>query len=93
MGFWLLITSMKPDVCDWDEWKTGFRREGMYGAAAGWLQKVTQSTTFAIGSGYILTFIGFEAAQGSDQAESTIFWMRIRPPPPHGNGSLLMEYG
>ena len=92
MGFWLLITSMKPDVCDWDEWKTGFRREGMYGAAAGWLQKVTQSTTFAIGSGYILTFIGFEAAQGSDQAESTIFWMRIRPPP-HGNGSPLMEYG
>ena len=62
MGFWLLITSMKADMCDWDEWKTGFRREGMYGAAAGWFQKVT------FGSGYILTFIGFEAAQGGGQA-------------------------
>ena len=49
MGLWLLITSMKADVCDWDEWKTGFRREGMYGAAAGWFQKVT------FDSGYILT--------------------------------------
>ena len=49
MGFWLLITSMKADVCDWDEWKTGFRREGMYGAAAGWFQKGT------FDSGYILT--------------------------------------
>tara|TARA_B100001146_G_C15750880_1_gene251646 strand:+ start:137 stop:433 length:297 start_codon:yes stop_codon:yes gene_type:complete len=88
MGFWLLITSMKADMGDWDEWKTGCRREGMYGAAAGWFQKVT----FAFGSRYILTFIGFEAAQGGSQAEATIFWMRIRPPP-HGNGSPLMEYG
>ena len=49
MGFWLIITSMKADICDWDEWKTGFRREGMYGAATGYFQKVTQSVTFAFG--------------------------------------------
>ena len=67
MGFWLIITSMKADICDWDEWKTGFRREGMYGAATGWFQKVTQATTFALGQGYILAIIGFDATKGVAQ--------------------------
>ncbi len=35
MGFWLLITSMKADVCDWDEWKTGFRRQAITAAGTG----------------------------------------------------------
>lgn len=77
MGFWLLITSMKADVCDWDEWKTGFRREGMYGAATGYFQKVTQSVTFALGSGYVLSMIGFNAALGPNQDPGVILWMRI----------------
>jgi GPH family glycoside/pentoside/hexuronide:cation symporter len=77
MGFWLLITSMKADVCDWDEWKTGFRREGMYGAATGWFQKVTQSVTFALGSGYVLSMIGFDAAKGVMQDPGVVLWMRI----------------
>ena len=77
MGFGLLITSMKADVCDWDEWKTGFRREGMYGAATGYFQKVTQATTFAMGSGYVLTMIGFDAAKGAMQDDGVILWMRI----------------
>jgi len=77
MGFWLLITSMKADVCDWDEWKTGLRREGMYGAATGWFQKVTQSLTFAFGSGYVLSIIGFDAAKGALQDPGVVLWMRI----------------
>ena len=77
MGFWLIITSMKADICDWDEWKTGFRREGMYGAATGWFQKVTQATTFALGQGYILAIIGFDATKGVAQDPGVMFWMRF----------------
>ena len=77
MGFWLIITSMKADICDWDEWKTGFRREGMYGAATGWFQKMTQATTFALGQGYILAIIGFDATKGVAQDPGVMFWMRF----------------
>jgi hypothetical protein len=34
----------------------------MYGAATGYYQIVTQATTFAMGSGYVLSMIGFDAA-------------------------------
>ncbi len=76
MGFWLFVTSMKADICDWDEWKTGLRREGMYGAATGWFQKMTQAITFG-GAGYMLAWIGFDAALKEAQPESAIFWMRL----------------
>jgi glycoside/pentoside/hexuronide:cation symporter, GPH family len=76
MGFWLFITSMKADICDWDEWKTGLRREGMYGAATGWFQKITQAITFS-GASFILGFIGFNAALEGAQPESALFWMRL----------------
>jgi GPH family glycoside/pentoside/hexuronide:cation symporter len=76
MGFWLFVTSMKADICDWDEWKTGLRREGMYGAATGWFQKMAQAVTFG-GAGYILVWIGFDAALEGAQSESTIIWLRL----------------
>ncbi|MCZ6675422.1 MAG: MFS transporter [Verrucomicrobia bacterium] len=76
MGFWLFITSMKADICDWDEWKTGLRREGMYGAASGWFQKMTQAITFG-GASYLLVWIGFDAVLEGDQTESTLTWMRL----------------
>jgi len=75
MGFWLFVTSMKADICDWDEWKTGLRREGMYGAATGWFQKMSQAATFG-GASFILTWIGFEVALGGNQSESTFLWLR-----------------
>mgnify|MGYP003112594583 CR=1 FL=1 len=76
MGFWLFITSMKADICDWDEWKTGYRREGMFGAASGWFQKMTQALTFS-GSLFLLDFIGFDPALKGDQGDGTILWMRL----------------
>lgn len=76
MGFWLFVTSMKADICDWDEWKTGLRREGMYGASTGWFQKMSQAVTFG-GASFILSLIAFDAALAGNQTESTIFWMRF----------------
>lgn len=77
IGFWMLLFSMRADVCDWDEWKTGYRREGMYAATSGWFQKLTQALTFGVAAGAILSAIGFDAAKGVDQAENTIFALRI----------------
>jgi GPH family glycoside/pentoside/hexuronide:cation symporter len=76
MGFWLFITSMKADICDWDEWKTGFRREGMFGAASGWFQKMTHAITFS-GPLFLLSFIGFDPELKGEQPDSAIFWMRL----------------
>ncbi len=75
-GFWLFVTSMKADICDWDEWKYGLRREGMYGAATGWFQKMTQAFTFG-GAGIMLAFIGYDENLGADQTPESIFWMRL----------------
>jgi glycoside/pentoside/hexuronide:cation symporter, GPH family len=75
MGFWLFVTSMKADICDWDEWKTGLRREGMYGASTGWFQKMSQAVTFG-GASMVLSWIGFDVFLGGNQAESTILWLR-----------------
>ena len=77
MGFWLLITSMKADICDCDEWKTGMRREGMFSAVSGWFQKFSQAISFGVASGLILDLIGFQAERAAEQSEATLFWMRI----------------
>lgn len=76
MGFWLFVTSMKADICDWDEWKTGLRREGMYGASTGWFQKMSQAVTFG-GASMVLTWIGFDIALAGNQSENTILWLRL----------------
>ena len=49
----------------------------MYGAATGWFQKVTQAITFALGQGYILAIIGFDASKGVAQDPGVMFWMRF----------------
>lgn len=77
IGFWMLLFSMRADVCDWDEWKTGYRREGMYAAASGWFQKLTQALTFGVAAGGILSVIGFDAAKGAAQEESTLLALRL----------------
>ena len=77
IGFWMLLFSMRADVCDWDEWKTGYRREGMYAATSGWFQKLTQALTFGVAVGYLLSFIGFDAAAGPSQGEDTMLALRI----------------
>jgi len=74
-GFWILINSMKADVCDEDELVTGLRREGTYGAVATWIQKLGMSLSFLL-SASILELAGFDIALGGEQTQSTIDFMR-----------------
>ncbi|MGE4488822.1 MAG: MFS transporter [Kiritimatiellales bacterium] len=74
-GFWILVNSMKADVPDDDELRTGLRREGMFGAMATWIQKFAMAFSFIL-TGIILDVTGFHA-DAESQADSTVFGMRL----------------
>lgn len=74
-GLWIIAPSMIADVCDWDEWKNGLRREGAFGAAYGWFTKLGSSASILI-SGSVLVLTGFNADLGAGQAPGTILGMR-----------------
>ncbi len=81
-GFWLLIASIKADICDYDELKTGLRREGAIGSVSAWISKLSTSAT-AVFAGIILTITGYQAESGADQAAGVIdamrWWFYIAP--------------
>lgn len=76
LGFWVLVNSMKADVCDWDELNSGHRREGAYSAMGSLIQKGAMSLNLLL-SGVLLSAIGFDAALQGRQTERTILLMRL----------------
>lgn len=76
LGFWMLVNSMKGDVCDHDEVSSGRRREGMFGALGNLLAKLSGSTVYFL-AGLILQAIGFSAALHGAQNPETMLWMRV----------------
>ena len=75
-ALFVLMGSMIADVCDFDELRTGQRREGMYGAVFWWVVKLGMALALAL-SGYALNFTGFDVALGGGQSEQTLFLMRV----------------
>ena len=75
-GFWVLVNAMKADMCDWDELKTGLRREGMFAAVSAWLQKLAAAMTFSF-AGFVLVWTGFEQAKGGAQSPDTLLHIRL----------------
>jgi len=78
---WVLIGSFCADICDYDESKTGKRREGMFSAVIGFLMKLSIALVTAITS-WILVLLGI---QGKDPQLSfdqmfTIRWFYILVP-------------
>ncbi|VGO23490.1 MFS transporter [Pontiella sulfatireligans] len=53
VGFWVLVLSMRADVCDWDEHQTGKRNEGLIAASMNWVNKMA-ITMAVIVSGLLL---------------------------------------
>lgn len=74
-GFWLLIASIKADICDDDELNTGLRREGSIGSISAWISKLSSSGT-AILAGFVLAVTGYHAADGAAQAPGVVEKMR-----------------
>ncbi len=75
-GLWILAPAMVADVCDYDEARSGKRREGMFGAAYGWFTKLGSSLALMI-SGFVLVWTGFDVELGAAQAPASIFAMRL----------------
>jgi glycoside/pentoside/hexuronide:cation symporter, GPH family len=71
-----LMPSMIADVVDADELNTHERREGMYGSIFWWVVKLGMAAALATG-GFLLNATGFDVALGGDQAERTIYLMRL----------------
>jgi GPH family glycoside/pentoside/hexuronide:cation symporter len=74
-SFQILYGSFIGDICDADEVRSGTRREGMYGAAATFLNKLVYASQGAL-SGLVLKWTGFSAAVSS-QSVTTITHMRL----------------
>lgn len=74
--FWMLIASVRADICDHDELQTGTRSEGMFSAVHTWAMKASYSIVFA-SSGFILVWTGFNQELGGSQSENTFFFMRL----------------
>jgi glycoside/pentoside/hexuronide:cation symporter, GPH family len=74
-GLWIVAPSMIADICDWDEWKSGLRREGAFGAAYGWFTKIGSTLSLMV-SGLVLVLTGFNADLGANQTPGTILGMR-----------------
>ena len=75
IGFWILINSMKADVCDWDELSSAQRREGAYGAIGNLVQKGGFSLVYVV-AGTILHLVGFDSTLRGSQSPETILWLR-----------------
>lgn len=71
----VMTGSMMADICDYDELVNGQRREGLFSAVWGWLNK----TAYSIGtmvSGFLLVAVGYDVDLGAEQGEQTFFLMR-----------------
>ena len=56
IGFWILVVSMRADVCDYDEYVSGKRREGLIAAAGNWVNKLSISFALIFG-GFVLEHV------------------------------------
>jgi len=72
----MLCHAMIADICDLDEWRSGMRREGLFGAIYAWVFKTGIALSFAL-SGYLLVVIGFDRDLGGNQGTETLLWMKI----------------
>ncbi len=75
-GLFTLVPAMMPDVVDFDELRSGERREGMFGAIFWWVVKLGQSIAIASG-GFLLNATGFDVALEGAQSARTLFLMRV----------------
>jgi len=74
-SMFVLTSSLLADVCDYDEFLTGCRREATYTSVSGWCVKLGVTGALVL-SGWILVATGFNKALGGDQSPGTLLWMR-----------------
>ena len=71
----IIVNSMLADVCDYDELKSGHRREAFYGAVFVTTDKVAMAVTLLL-QGFLLSYSGFDAKLDVQASETLSTWMR-----------------
>lgn len=74
-GLLILMNSMLGDIADYDELRTGLRREALFVSLMNWCDKAGNSLGTLV-SGVLLVAIGFEAGAGA-QTPATLLWMKL----------------
>ena len=90
----MITNSMIADVCDYDEWRTGLRREGFYGAMYTSFEKIAWSTSTAF-QGILLAASGFHAGLTLQYADTVHYWIMalvITQPAGFLAGILLVSF-
>ena len=75
-GLWLMLPSMQVDVVDYDEVKTGERREGSFASIYSWVLKLSFMAGFLV-SGPLLEVTGFKIHLEANQPEYVFTNMRV----------------
>ena len=81
-GLWTVVPSMKADIVDDDELRTGERREGSFESVFSWVLKLG-GTIFMGLSGFLVVLVGFDISLKADQAEGVfrrIIWLMASIP-------------
>ncbi|MBK1880035.1 MFS transporter [Pelagicoccus mobilis] len=76
-GFWILIISMKADVCDWDEYVFGRRREGVISATSNWFNKLFMAIALYLGTLILVDLVGYQEDLGAAQPEGVLENMKL----------------
>ncbi|MFH1195569.1 MAG: MFS transporter [bacterium] len=87
---WVLNGSFSADICDYDELKSGCRREGMYSAVFGFLSKLAIALVSTVSS-WVLVRLGFEGENILPTADQlfTLRWFYIVVPVAAMIGAIL----
>ena len=70
-GLFVLVPSMISDVVDYDEVRTGTRREGMFGASFSWVLKLALAIALLV-NGFIVEGLGISDELGVNQPEGSM---------------------
>ncbi len=65
-GFWILVMSLRADVCDWDEYVSGSRNEGMIAAITNWVNKIAITIAMLLGGLMLDHVIKFDTFLGDE---------------------------
>ncbi len=74
-AIWMLHSAIGADIVDYDELHTGQRREGGFASFGSWILKFGNALGQGA-TGFILAYVGFDAAKTAQSAE-TIFGIRF----------------
>ncbi|MCS6243851.1 MAG: MFS transporter [Opitutus sp.] len=75
-GIWMIIPSINGDVVDFDETRTGERREGAFASIFSWIVKASFSAGIGL-AGPLVVWCGFEVAQAAAQTAEAFTQMRL----------------